>query len=171
VKTKRRQIVAPGKRPKKELDPAENRLRAEMGDHRGSKAAELLGLLRQVASPNCKPALAALLSQEVAVMLKERDGDTLREVAELVERPVARPAEERAYALEAWCRSLLAAAADARSLPRRKKIVPTLPAIKRSEILESIMEQTNCSQRTAAAAIDKTQLSKLLGWKTGRPRG
>jgi len=166
-----RQIVMPRNRPSDGADAAENRLRAEWGDLRDSKAAELLGLLRQVARPDCKPALAALLSQEVAAIVKTKDGDTLRDLARLIERPIARQAEEIAFGIEARMVALAAAAAGAKAPPRRKLIVPELPPIKRAAIIESIREQTNCSERTASAAVDKTSLAQLLGWKAGRPRG
>lgn len=166
-----RQIVMPRHRPNDDLDAAENRRRAELGDLRDSKAAELLGLLRQVARPGCKPELAALLSQEVAAIVKAKDGDTLRDLARIIERPISRQAEEIAYGIEARIQSLAAAANDAKSPKGRKAVPPELPALTRASIIESIREQTKCSERTAAAAVDKTSLARLLGWKAGRPRG
>jgi hypothetical protein len=165
-----RQIVMPRHRPGDGLDPAENRRRAELGDLRDSKAAELLGLLRQVARPDCKPATAGLLSQQVRELLRAKDGDTLRDLAHLVERPIARHAEEIAFGIEARMAKLAAEAANAKAPPRRKRIVPQLPPLKRAAIIESIRKETNCSERTAAAAVDKTSLAQLLGWKAGRPR-
>jgi len=165
-----RQIVMPRHRPDDGLGPAENRRRAELGDLLDSKAAELLGLLRQVARPGCAPATAALLSQEVRALLQAKDGDTLRDLAHLVERPIARQAEEIAFGIEARMVTLAAAAESAKAPPRRKRIAPELPPLKRADIIESIRKQTNCSERTAAAAVDKTSLAQLLGWKAGRPR-
>jgi hypothetical protein len=169
-KARARQIVMPRHRPSDGLDAAENRRRAELGDLRDSKAAELLGLLRQVARPGCNPATAALLSQEVRAILETKDGDILRDLAHLVERPIARHAEEIAFGIEARMVTLAAAAQDAKAPAKRKRIVPELPPLKRAAIIESIREQTNCSERTAAAAVDKTSLAQLLGWKAGRPR-
>jgi hypothetical protein len=166
-----RQIVMPRNRPSDGVDAAENRRRAELGDLGDSKAAELLGLLRQVARPGCKPALAALLSQEIAGILNAKDGDTLRDLARIIERPIARQAEEIAYGIEAHLQSLAAAAKDAKGRKGRKPIQPQLPAVTRAAIIESIREQMQCSERTAAAAVDKTSLAQLLGWKAGRPRG
>lgn len=166
-----RQILLPRNRATADTTAAENRRRAELGDLRDSKAAALLGLLRQVASPGCKPATAALLSQEVRALLQTKDGDTLRDLAHLVERPIARQAEEIAYCMEAYYDTMAAAAENTKTPPRRKRIVPELPPLKRAQAIESIMEQTKCSERTAAAAIDKTSLAKLLKWKAGRPRG
>ena len=181
MQSKRRQIAVPSKRPAKDLDAVENRLRALHGEARNTRSADLYQLLERIAQDNVTPAMLALFAQEMADIFKRKDGDALRGLAALVDAPVARPAEEIAYGIEAWLRSHAAQAKNAKSPKGRKAIRPQLPdrvvvdgverQLTRASIIESIMQQTQCDRRTAERAIDKTKLRELLGWKAGRPRG
>lgn len=181
MKNKRRQIAVPSKRPAKDLDAVENRLRALHGEARNTRSADLYQLLGQIAQDKVRPATLAYFAQEMADIFKRKDGDALRGLAALVDAPVARPAEEIAYGIEAWLRSHAAQAKNAKSPKGRKAIRPQLPdrvvvdgverQLTRASIIESIMQQTQCDRRTAERAIDKTKLRELLGWKAGRPSG
>jgi len=168
MKKKRRQIVSPSKRPQADVAAEENRIRAKYGEMRDKRAVALHQMLESLSKPQVAPAMLALFAQEMGDIFKRQDGDTLRELAALVEAPVAKPAEEIAYGIEAHLRGL-AAAIDQSKGGRRKKA--SLPAVKRAAIVESIMEQASCDKRTAEKAVDKTKLRELLGWKAGRPSG
>jgi hypothetical protein len=166
MKNKRRQIAMPSKRPAKDLDAVENRLRALHGEARNTRSTDLYQLLERIAQDNVTPAMLALFAQEMADIFKRKDGDALRGLAALVDAPVARPAEEIAYGIEAHLRGWAAEIAQTKGSQRNKL---SLPAPKRAAIIESIMQQTQCDRRTAERAIDKTKLRELLGWKAGRP--
>ena len=168
MQSKRRQIAVPSKRPAKDLDAVENRLRALHGEARNTRSADLYQLLERIAQDNVTPAMLALFAQEMADIFKRKDGDALRGLASLVDAPVARPVEEIAYGIEAHLRGLAAAIEQTKGSQRKKA---SLPAVKRAAIIDSIMQQTQCDKRTAEKAIDKTKLRELLGWKAGRPSG
>lgn len=168
MKNKTRQIISPRKRPQAELDAAENRLRAKYGEMRDKRVVALHQMLESLSKPQVAPAMLALFAQEMGDIFKRRDGDTLRELASLVEAPVAKPAEEIAYGIEAHLRGLSDAMQTTMGSKRAKA---ALPAVKRVAIVESIMEQASCDRRTAEKAVDKTKLRELLGWKAGRPPG
>lgn len=168
MKNKTRQIINPRKRPHSDLDPTENRLRALYGEMRDKRVVELHQMLESLSRGKVAPAMLALFAQEMGDIFKRRDGDTLRELASLVEAPIAKPAEEIAYGIEAHLRGLLDEMTKKIGAKRAKA---ALPAPKRIEIIESIMQQAQCDKRTAEKAIDKTKLRELLGWKAGRPRG
>jgi hypothetical protein len=168
MKNKRRQITVTSKRPAKDLDAVENRLRALHGEARNTRLADLYQLLGQIAQDKVRPATLAYFAQEMADIFKRKDGDALRGLAALVDAPVARPAEEIAYGIEAHLRGWAAEIAQTKGSQRNKL---SLPAPKRAAIIESIMQQTQCDRRTAERAIDKTKLRELLGWKAGRPSG
>ena len=114
MKNKRRQITVPSKRPAKDLDAVENGLRALHGEARNTRSADLYQLLGQIAQDKVRPATLAYLAQEMADIFKRKDGDALRGLAALVDAPVARPAEEIAYGIEAWLRSHAAQAKNAK---------------------------------------------------------
>ena len=168
MKNKRRQIAMPSKRPAKDLDAVENRLRALHGEARNTRSTDLYQLLERIAQDSVRPAILALFAQEMADIFKRKDGDALRGLAALVDAPVARPAEEIAHGIEAHLRGWAAEIAQTKGSQRNKL---SLPAPKRAAIIESIMQQTQCDRRTAERAIDKTKLRELLGWKAGRPSG
>ena len=168
MKSKKRQIINPRKRPQADLDATENRLRAMYGEMRGKRVVELYQMLESLSQTKVAPAMLTLFAQEMGGIFKRRDGDTLRELASLVEAPIAKPAEEIAFGIEAHLRGLLAAMQEAKGSQRTKA---ALPAVKRIDIIESIMQQAQCDKRTAEKAVDKTKLRELLGWKAGRPPG
>lgn len=170
MKSKARQIVSPRKRPRADLEPAENRRRAQYGDLIGSRGAELYDFLTQLTSAKTSRELCQAFAQELVELHKQGNGEPLRELAQLIERPIAHKAEEIAFGIEAYYRTLAASAKDAKAPKGRKKTPLELPATKRAVIIASICERAQCSERTAAAAVDKTALSELLGWKVGRTR-
>lgn len=169
MKAKARQIVSPRKRPRADLEPSENRRRAQYGDLLGTKGAELFDFLRQIVTSKPSPPLCQLFVQELVDLYKASDGEPLRELAYLLERPIAHKAEEIAYQVEARYAVLTSAAKDAKTPKGRRKVKYSAPHIKRTALIAYICEQANCSERTAAAAVDKTTLAKLLNWKSGRP--
>lgn len=167
MKNKRRQIVSPRKRPRPELGPSENRRRSQYGDLLGSRGAELYNFLTQLATARPSRELCQVLVQELVDLHKSGNGEPLRELALLIERPVAHKAEEIAFQIEAYYRAL---AESATTRKRGKNASVQLPPMKRAALIASIQERAQCSERTAAAAVDKTTLSELLGWKAGRTR-
>lgn len=170
MKKKRRQIVSPSKRPQADATAEENRLRAMYGEMRDKRVVELYQMLEGLSQTKVAPAMLTLLAQEMGDIFKRRDGDTLRELASLVDAPIARPAEEIAYGIEADLRIRLKAMTEKLGAKRAKAAFLGI-APKRIAIVESIMQQAQCDKRTAEKAVDKTKLRELLGWKAGRPAG
>jgi len=138
------------------------------GEMRDKRVVELHQMLESLSRGKVAPATLALFAQEMGDIFKRRDGETLRQLASMVEAPIARPAEEIAYGIEAELRGMFEGMKAKMGLKRAKA---ALPAVKRVAIVESIMEQAKCNKRTAERAIDKTKLRELLGWKAGRPQG
>jgi hypothetical protein len=165
-----RQIVRPQNRPSAANDAAENRRRAQYGDLHKTPGVMLFDFLTQIVTSKPDPRLCQLFTQELVELHKAKNGKPLRELAQLIERPIAHPAQEIAYTIEAYYQTAIASAADAKTPKGRRKVPCVPPQVKRAEIIESIREQTNCSERTATSAIDNTSLAQLLGWKAGRPR-
>ena len=177
MQSKRRQIVSPRKRPRADLEPSENRRRAQYGDLIGSRGAELYDRLTQLATAKPSRELCQLFVQELVELHEKGNGDPLRELAQLVERPIAHKAEEIAFQLESYYRQLATSAKDAKTPKGRKKLLPVLPGhrksddpMKRAVVIAIIRERAQCSERTAASAVDNTDLSELLGWQAGRTR-
>jgi hypothetical protein len=170
MKNKTRQIISPRKRPQPDLDPTENRLRAMYGEMRDKRVVELHQMLESLSQPKVAPAMLALFAQEMGDIFKRRDGETLRQLASMVEAPIARPAEEIAYGIEANLRARFEGMKADMGL-KRAKVAFLARTPKRVAIVESIMEQAKCDKRTAERAIEKTKLRELLGWKAGRPQG
>ena len=166
AKKKTRHIMAPSKRTTVKADASENRRRATLGDRLDSPAADLISLVRQIAAGggkawrgrepiNLQPHLAITLAQKLWTIIESQDGDTLRDMAALVDTPVAREALAAAYAV----------AEDLQHYPEGDR-----PHIKSCELVDSIMRSTGCNERTAKKAIAEAGLKKLFGWRSGRPR-
>jgi len=166
AKQKASHIMAPSKRTTAKADASESRRRATLGDRLNSPATELINLLRQIAAGggklvrgggviNIQPRLAITLAHKLWMIIESQDGSTLRDMAALVEVPVARQALAAAYAIRQ----------DLEHYPPDIR-----PRFKRSAIVNSIMSTTGCDQRTAEKAAAEAGLKELFGWKAGRPR-
>ena len=114
-----------------------------------------------------EPAIKDRIVNLVMEAFKNKSGDNLRDLAELVEAPVARPAEALAYKLE-WMAKIKSAIikADDRADSGSKL---EFEQNNRASVIAYVMRQTGCGERSAATAIDQTNLSALLGWKVGLP--
>ena len=66
MQSKRRQIAVPSKRPAKDLDAVENRLRALHGEARNTRSADLYQLLERIAQDNVTPAMLARARRSAA---------------------------------------------------------------------------------------------------------
>jgi hypothetical protein len=165
-KKKTRHIMAPSKRTTAKADASENRRRATLGDRLDSPAADLISLIRQIAGGGCKthregkainlqPHLAIVLAKKLWTIIESQDGNTLRDMAALVDAPVAREALAAAYAI----------AEDLQHYAEGDR-----PHIKSCEIVAAIMHSTGCDERTAKKAIAEAGLKNLFGWRSGRPR-
>ena len=166
AKQKASHIMAPSKRTTAKADASENRRRATLGDRLNSPATELINLVRQIAAGggkllrggeviNLQPRLAITLAHKLWMIIESQDGSTLRDMAALVEVPVARQALAAAYAIRQ----------DLEHYPPDIR-----PRFKRSAIVNSIMSTAGCDQRTAEKAAAEAGLKELFGWKPGRPR-
>lgn len=166
AKKKTRHIMAPSKRTTAKADASENRRRATLGDRIDSPAAELINLVRQIAAGggklrrggktiNLQPHLAILLAKKLWTIIESQDGTTLRDMAALVDAPVARPALAAAFA----------AMEDLQHYSEGDR-----PHIKSCEIAAAIMQSTGCDQRTAKKAAAEAGLKNLFAWRSGRPR-
>lgn len=166
AKKKTRHIMAPSKRTTAKADASENRRRATLGDRLDSPAADLINLVHQIAAGggklrrggktiNLQPHLASTLAQRLWAIIESQDGTTLRDMAALVEVPVARPALAAAFS----------AIEDLQHYDEDNR-----PKIKSREIVTSIMRSTGCDERTAKKAIAEAGLKNLFGWRSGRPR-
>jgi hypothetical protein len=169
---KTRHIMEPAKRTEKNLGATENRIKATEGDRTGKPDREaargLLALLGQISTASGmveggggkfekKLILSLLFAKEVWQAVQKKRAGILREMADLIEVPEARPALVAAWRLrEYWTPCL-----EAGFQP---------PHIKKSVILDSIMAAADCNHRTAEKAAKEAGLEKVFGWKAGRPR-
>ncbi len=166
AKRKTSHIMAPSKRTTAKADATENKRRSTLGDRQNSPATELVNLVHQIAAGggwgwrdgkkiSLQPQLAILLAQKLWMIIKSNDGTTLRDMAALVETPVARPALAAAYSVME----------DLQHYAEGDR-----PKIKSREIVASIMHSTGCDERTAKKAAAEAGLKNLFGWRSGRPR-
>jgi hypothetical protein len=168
AKPKTRHIMAPSKRTNKKRTPTENRRIAAYGEKLDSPAIGILSLLQQIAGGGSKmrregkwvnvtPELALCFAKDIWDIVQSEDGTILREMADLVEAPIARPALEAAWSMREYWSPYLE---DGFNPPQVKKV----------KIIQSIMAATGCNSRTAEKAATEAGLSEVFKWKAGRPR-
>jgi hypothetical protein len=176
VKPKSRHIMSPSKRTTQKKTPTENRWIATYGEKLKSPAISILSLLQQIAGGGSKqrrnkegeldpkgewvnvtPHLALCFAKDIWDIVQSKDGSILRDMADLIEAPVSRPALAEAWSLREYWTPCMEAGFNP-------------PQIKKEKIISAIMETTGCNLRTAEKAATEAGLGKVFKWKAGRPR-
>ncbi len=168
AKPKSRHIMSPSKRTTEKKTPTENRRIATYGEKLESPATSILSLLQQIAGGGSKmrregkwvnvtPELALCFAKDIWDIVQSKDGSILRDMADLIEAPVARPALAEAWSLREYWTPCMEAGFNP-------------PQIKKEKIISAIMETTGCNSRTAEKAATEAGLGKVFKWKAGRPR-
>ncbi len=187
---KRRNITDPRRKPSASKDATENLINATYGELRDSKGAMLFQFLNQIANRKPDPLLCQCFVQELVELLRASDGQPLRDLAAMIESPIASPVLERAFSI-AYRLSLHArggncipedAAArkamfkriakergcSVRQVERVLTAKPPMPELKRADIIRAIMDPTGCNERTATKAMATAGIPQLMKWQRGR---